>query len=58
MTRDTSPRSERQRTADKFAAQTGSVANNQFLYEIQNFQSHLSGICDDKQHIDWVMRRM
>ncbi len=38
--------------------QTGSVANNQFLYEIQNFQSHLSGICDDKQHIDWVMRRM
>jgi hypothetical protein len=27
-------------------------------YEIKNFQSHLSGICDDSPHIDWVMRKL
>ena len=27
-------------------------------YEIKNFQSHLSGICDDSPHIDWAMRKL
>lgn len=27
-------------------------------YEVKNFQSHLSGICDDSPHIDWVMRKL
>lgn len=37
--------------------QQGSVASNQFSYDIKNFQSHLTGICDDSPHVDWVMRR-
>ena len=42
LPRDNSPRSERQRTADKFAAQTGSVANDdrfpssKILYGLQS----------------------
>lgn len=27
-------------------------------YAIKNFQSHLSGICDDSPHIDWAMRKL
>ena len=27
-------------------------------YAVKNFQSHLSGICDDSPHIDWAMRKL
>jgi len=35
----------------------GSLASNEFAYDIEVFQSHVSGLCDDSPHIDWAMKR-
>jgi len=35
----------------------GTLANNEYGYDVKVFQSHLSGLCDDSPRIDWVMRR-
>ncbi|MBK8083797.1 MAG: hypothetical protein IPK28_08155 [Devosia sp.] len=61
VTRDTSPRSERQRTADKFAAQTGSVANDdrfqssRILYGLQSKSSGAPTMVAGFVALGWVV---
>ncbi|HEY0134339.1 MAG TPA: hypothetical protein VGB85_09675 [Nannocystis sp.] len=38
--------------------QTGMLGDQDLGFEIINFQSHISGICDDSPAIDWVARRV
>lgn len=37
--------------------QEGKLGDNELGYDVKNFQSHLSGICDDSPAIDWVAKR-
>lgn len=37
--------------------QTGVLGDKDLGYDVINFQSHYSGICDDSPDIDWVARR-
>ena len=59
--RDNSPRSERQRTADKFAAQTGSVANDdrfpssKILYGLQSKSSGTPTMVAGLVALGWVV---
>jgi len=38
--------------------QTGVLGDQDLGFEIINFESHVSGICDDSPAIDWVARRL
>ncbi|MBL8968965.1 MAG: hypothetical protein JNK56_00205, partial [Myxococcales bacterium] len=38
--------------------QTGMLGDADLGYTVKNFQSHLSGICDDSPAIDWVAKRV
>lgn len=38
--------------------QTGMLGDASLGYEVKNFQSHLSGICDDSPAIDWAAKRV
>lgn len=38
--------------------QSGVLGDMDLGYEIMNFQSHLSGICDDSPAVDWIARRL
>lgn len=36
----------------------GQLVGDKATYTVKNFQSHLSGICDDAPAVDWVMKRV
>jgi hypothetical protein len=38
--------------------QSGMLGDADLGYEVKNFQSHLSGICDDSPAIDWAAKRV